>query len=588
MKLTAVFTATFLLLALNANSIAYSNSENINLFESSGAAFASGETMFYNFTSDHLLVDDEGDWISSGYDIRRTYVACDGQYIYILWVTQLTSSHVYEIYFDVGEENGYSIGLIKATYLFSSFKGFLRWDGASWQSATGEVAKNVRSDTEEKQEYREIKISLSTLGYPQVVKLIHRIDGQDQAPDDSFILIYSNQSRARVFAASFYAKTSDFDGRPQETKKESIGYYRSEGFNASLKVVNFGNSTLEPLDVSLNLPEGSGTNLNESSWLISIEPNESWNLQFKLRPERLSKLKLTADISSKGSESTFSQTIPLDLFVIPEMDLSIQHPEEMRAGFANELNITIVNHEAMNVEVSVDTYGWSYIKEIWYFYSPTLELGPNSSVKVVTKIVPLAIINPEYATNYSFLEMALDFENVPICSSAEGRIKIVEPKTRISLQYPKEVILGETFHVNISAINDEDKEIMAFFDVWTKASGVAYSPKEQKYVSVLVLDDSKHKEQITSISPRSNITFSFKFKAMKEDLWGNTIRDARVEFSVRRGIHSDAYLASIKVVSLFTKLWPTMQFTLILVFLAMIVGLALFYWKKRSRNWHDS
>lgn len=598
-KLTPVFVSALLLLSTIGDvSICNYSSGNVikNQLEEKGAPVAAEKTLFYNFTSDHLFVDDRGDWVSEGIDIRKTYVACDGEFIYILWVTPSTGSHGDIIYFDVGEENGYPIGVIKASYLFAcgwtpwsnGWGGIGKWDGTEfqlliplheagsnfWQSEDGRVAQHIHARWDEPQEYWELKIALSVFGYPSIIRMVRTIKyaGNDQAPDDSYILIFSNQSRS--FVASFYAKTSDFEGRLREIRKESIGYYGSEGFNVSLKVMNFGNSSLELLDIHLDLPQYSGANLNKTLWNISLGPKECWNLQFELKPGRLGRFTLATAISYNASGNGFYQVVPLVLFVIPKMNVSIQYPQQMKAGFPNELNITIINYEAINAEVSVLIYG--QYEEYWYFTPLTLELGPISSVKVKTEIIPLAIINPEDIThNYSFLELALDFEDFSICSSGSfpfpgGPIEIIEPDIRIIIQYPKEVVVGETFYVNISAVNNEDEEVMVSFKV-----------KLMDWYSTFFSfeGDSKYEEQIIPLSPGSDITFSFKFEAIKESPPYGT---PSIHLYVRHGFYGDDYYPGVKTVSSWTRLWPTIQALIIATILALGVGLVVFYWKKKK------
>jgi hypothetical protein len=600
MKLMSVLSAIFLLLVFFASTVPQPLLKTVGgQRESSEVLVASGTTMFFNFTSDHLFVDDDGDWRSQGTEIKRIYVACDEQFVYILRVKPLTGSHMDEMYFDVGEGNGYPMDTMNATYMFASggHHGLYKWNGTDfqlliplnsvgtnlWKSDDERVVHGISTSQYESEEYWELKVAWSVFGSPRTIKIINRIkySGLDEAPDGTFIVIYQNQSQR--FIASFYAKTSEFGSRLWEIRKQSIGYY-SEGFNASLKLMNLGNSSLESLNVSINLPTGLFANLNETSWNIALEPNGTWNQQFKLSPEQLGQFNLTATISSSEFESTFSQTIPLNLFVIPKMSVTIHHSGQMKAGFPNKLNITIVNHERINAEVSVTTYG-QYV-EYWYFSPLSLELGSNSSVRITSEIAPLGIINPEDTHyNYSFLEMALEYENLPICSSGSfpfpnGPITITEPNVQIILQYPREVIVGETFYVNISAVNKENDEIMASFKV--RASAWSVVLKQQYPSPVLILEDSSYKEQTALISPNSNITFSFKFKAMEEYPWG-----AGVILYLRHGSYGDDYGANIKVVSLSTKLWPTMQYALITVFFAAVVGLAFLLWKKKKHAFNS-
>jgi hypothetical protein len=587
----SVLRAIFLLLVFFASTVPQPLLKTVGgQPESSEVLVTSGTTMFFNFTSDHLFVDDDGDWRSQGTDIKRIYVACDEQFVYILWVKPLTGSHMDELYFDVGEENGYPMDTMNATYMFASggHFGLYKWNGTDfqlliplnwvgtnfWKSDDERVVHGISTSQYENEEYWELKVAWSVFGSPRTTKIINRIkySGLDQAPDGTFILIYQNQSQR--FIASFYAKTSEFGSRLWEIRKQSIGYY-SEGFNTSLKLMNFGNSGSESLNVSINLPTELFANLNETSWSIALEPNGTWNQQFKLSPEQLGQFNLTATISSSEFESTFSQTIPLNLFVIPKMNVTIHHSGQMKAGFPNKLNITIVNHERINAEVSVTTYG--QFMEYWYFSPLTLELGSNSSVRIMSEIAPLGIINPEdIYYNYSFLEMVLKYENLPICSSGSfpfpsGPITITEPNVQIILNYPREVLVGEAFYVNISAVNEENEEIVASFKV--SASALSVVPKQQHFSPVLILEDSNSKEQTVLISPNSNITFSFKFKAMEEYPSG-----AYVNLFLRHGFYGDDYGVNIKVVTLFTKLWP------IAVFFVAVVGLAFLFWKKKQNS----
>jgi hypothetical protein len=418
--------------------------------ESGEALVASETTMFFSFTSDHLFVDDDEDWRSQGTEIKRIYVACDEQFVYILRVKPSTDSHVDELYFDVGEESGYQLDTMNATYMFASggHYGLYKWNGTDfqllislnrvgtnfWKSDDERVFHGISTSQYENEAYWELKVAWSVFGSPRTIKIINRIkySGLDQAPDGTFILIYQDQSQR--FIASFYVKTSEFGSRLREIRKQSIGYY-SEDFNTSLKIMSFRNSGSISLNVSINLPAELFADLNGTSWNIALEPNGTWNQQFKLVAEQLGQFNLTATISSSEFESTFSQTAPLNLFVIPKMNVTIHHSGQMKAGFPNELNITIVNHETINAEVSVTTYG-QYV-EYWYFSPLTLELGPNSSVRIMSEIVPLGIINPEDTYyNYSFLEMALKYENLSICSSGSfpfpsGPITIAEQMCRL-------------------------------------------------------------------------------------------------------------------------------------------------------------
>lgn len=590
MKSTLVLTMTFLLLTIFASTVTQPHPKTANGQLSGVVPVASGKTMFYNFTSDHLFVEDEGDWYSEGIevDIEGTYVVCDGEFIYILWLENSPGSHIDEIYFDVGEGNGYQVDDISATYLVH-MSGLLKWNGTDfqlltalneagsnfWQSEDGKVACHCFSDLDEKSDYWEFKIALSVLDSPQAIKIIQRVKyaGCDQAPDDSFILIYLNQSQCLI--ASFYAKTVEFEGRDREIRRESIGYY-SEGFNASLKLMNFGNSSLGPLNVSLNLPKQLTANLNKTFWEISLEQNKCWNLQFKLRPERLGEFNLTATmISSNESKNVFSQIMPLKITVIPKMGVSIQPSEQMEAGIPNKLNITVANHEAKCAEVSVVTYG--QYKECWYLDPLTLELSPNSSVKIKTEIAPLAVVNPVNTNyNYSFLEIALEFKGLPICSSGSfpfpcGPIEIIKPNVEITVDYPKKVMVGNSFYINISIFNNESKDILTCFNVWVW---------EWDSERLVFEGDTEYKEQTASVAPNSSITFTFKFKAVKE----SSPRHAYVSFHIQDGFYGDDIRYKMETVSYLTLILPALRYLIIAIIVAIIIGLIIFCWRKHQRE----
>jgi len=585
-KPTIAFRTAFLLFIFFVSIISQSFWKTISCqLESSEVNFLnmSEATAFFNFTSDHLFIDDEGDWCSQGIDTKRLYVACDDQFIYIRWVKSLIGSHLDELYFDVGEKTGYPMETMNATYMFASV-GLYKWNGTDfqlliplknvginfWKSDDNRVAYCTSFDQFKNEECRELKVAWSVFGPSQVVKIVDRIKyaGSDQAPDGTFVLIYHNQSQRYII--SFYAKTSEFESRLWEIRKQSIGYY-SEGFNASLKIMNFGNSR-STLNISINLPTGLFASLNETSWSIVLETNETWNQKFKIIPERLGIFKLTAMISGE-SASAFFLDIPLNLFVIPKMSVGIHHSGQMKAGFPNELNITVVNYEKINAEVSITTYG--QYTEYWYFHPLTLEISPNSSVKVMSEITPLAIINPiDTYYNYSFLEMALQYENLPICSSGSfpfpsGPIVIQEPNVQIILNHPKEVLINEIFYVNISAVNKENGEIKASFKVSVKA-----------FSQELVLENGNYKEQTVSISPNSSITASFKFKAVKATPW-----KAYVNLFVRHGILGNDYYVRIKVINLLDRFWPLVLYALGAVFfIVAVIGLTFLYRKKKKNE----
>jgi hypothetical protein len=563
-------------------------------FENSGVPVALGKTVFYNFTSTHLFVDDDGDWGGDATDLKRIYAACNEQFIYILWIKSCTGSHVDEMYFDVGEKYGYTIGGITATYMFAS-NGMSKWNGTAfqllitlnnvdinlWKSDDDQVAHHTWLSVDEPEEYSELKLSWSVFNSSQTIKIVDGIkySGLDQAPDDTFILIHRNQSQR--FIASFCSKTSEFEDRLWEIRKHSISYY-SRSIDASLKLMNFGDSDLESLIIHLGLSTGIIANISENAWNITLEPTNYWTLNFNLIPERLGKFNLTAMISCDDAENMISQIIPLNLLVVPKMSIAIEHSEQMKAGFLNELNVTAVNYETINAEVSVETYG-QYM-EYWYFSPFTLELGRNSSVKIITEIAPLAIINPQLRGdyNYSFLEMALKFENVPICSSGSfpfpsGPVEIIEPNVQIQLQYPKEVVVGDIFYINISATNNEEEEIIVSFNV--KASVSSLVPRNHDLSPVFIVEDSDYKKQIGSIPSDSNITISFKFKANEE-----YPHSAPIDFYVKHGSNGDHFSAEITVVSSFTRLWAVAEYTLVFASISVIVGLGIFYWKRKTRE----
>jgi len=535
----------------------------------------------FNFTPNHLVVDDCGDW-GSETDIKRMYIACDDQFMYLYWIKSLIGSHIDEIYFDVGEEEGYHIETITATYKFTLCGGFCKWNGTNfqllisledvginlWKSADDRIVCRTSFDQNNHEECCELKIAWSILGSAQTIKIVDRIvySGSDQAPDGTFIMIHRNQSQCYIM--SFYAKSSEFRNRLQEIRKQSIGYY-SEGFNASLKIMNFGLSN-SALNVSIALPAELSTNLSKTSWNVILGSNETWNKQFKITPKRLGSLNLTAIISSSMPSNTFSLMIPLNLFIIPKMNVRIHHSGQMKTGFLNKLNITITNYEEINAEVSITTYG--QFKDHWYSHFPTLELYPKSSVKIVSEITPLAVMNPiNLEFNYSYLEIALQFENVPICSSGSwpfpsGPIIVTKPNVEIILNYPKEVYVGETFYVNISAVNKEDEEIMAGLKV-----------NLCDFSQVFILEDDNYKEQTALVSPNSSVTLSFKFKAVKLPS-----QEAYVELFLKRGINGSFYDADIKVIDSGSMLWHLTLYVLIAILGIIIVGLVYLYWRKIS------
>jgi hypothetical protein len=245
----------------------------------------------------------------------------------------------------------------------------------------------------------------------------------------------------------------------------------------------------------------------------------------------------------------------------------------MKAGFPSDLNITAVNPDMTNADFSAVLYGqFAYL---WQFTPLALKLGPNSSMTISSEIVPLAIINPwDVVGNSSYLELALELEGLPICSSGSlpsGRINITEPNVHFVLQFPQEVLVGNAFYINISAVNEENETVSASFAIETgSANGLS-------------LEDSSFKQETAQIPPNSNITFSYKFRATEES---KSDHGSTISFQVSRGGSGavDLYSANIRIVNLLTSMWPAIQYGLLFMFLAIIIGLAVYYRRRRKHQ----